>query len=605
MHLIFVCCSVAILYIVLPVVQGQANCSSFLHIPLLARSQSEREEDRCGNCTSESNLCPPWYKPTKGGSCKFGAQVGGAVTGIGTTMQTILQPLYCMTSSNVSSTGNEALGSCLLSLPDTFGAREYNLPCNISDLNDFMCSVTNREGQLCGRCREGFAPPVYSYSLTCVNCTDYSLNWLKYLAVAFGPLTVFSVIISVFHISPASPYLHGFIFMAHIVCSPNIVRMLVQNAEEIPSGYSWIHKVIYSLLGMWNLDFFRTVYKPFCIHPKVSVIQALAMDYLVAAYPLTLVAVTYVLVTLHTRNCWLLTKIWKPFRHIMRPILRNFNIQTSLIDSFATLFLLSSIKFQSVSSDLLLPTRLYDINGNPNSKTYLYLAGDVEYFGSEHLPFAIIALVVLSMCVILPTLLLFLYPCRCCQQLLNRLHCNFHVLRVFMDVFLGPYKDGTDNSRDLRYFAGAFFLARVSSVLLFGYLDSLLSVTLMGLVFSILLLMMAIFQPQKSKFHYNVDCVFLFFLAVLCLIVMGGNFAHLHTTAFVISLCVFTIIAVSALMFIPALIVHRILLRRIGLQDILRKVAERCAQCITSLKSCIKKENDITPEDLAPLISDH
>ena len=534
----FVCCSVAILYIVLPVVQGQANCSSFLHIPLLARSQSEREEDRCDNCTSESYLCPPWYKPTRGGSCKFGAQVRDAVTGIASTMQTQLQYLYCMTSSNVSNTGNEALGSCLLSLPRFLGDHKaFILPCNISDLNDFMCSSTNREGQLCGRCMEGFAPPVYSYSLRCVNCTDYSLNWLKYLAVAFGPLTVFSVIISVFHISPTSPYLHGFIFTAHIVCSPNVIRIVVRNAEE-SSKHFWIHNVIYSLFGIWNLDFFRTLYKPFCIHPQVSVIQALAMDYLVAAYTLTLVAVTYVLVTLHTRNCWLLTKIWKPFRHIMRPILRNFNIQTSLIASFATLFLLSSIKFQSVSSDLLLPTRLYDINGNPNSKTYLYLAGDMEHFGSEHLPFAIIALVVLSMFVILPTLLLFLYPCRCFQQLLNRLHCNFHVLRVFMDVFLGPYKDGTHNSRDLRYFAGAFFLARVIFVLLFGYLNSFLSVSFLGLVFSILLLMMAIFLPQKSKFHYNVDCVFLFFLAVLCLIVVGGDFAHYNKTIHAITLCV-------------------------------------------------------------------
>ena len=289
----------------------------------------------------------------------------------------------------------------------------------------------------------------------------------------------------------------------------------------------------------------------------------------------------------------------------MRPILRNFDIQTSLIDSFATLFLLSSIKFQSVSSDLLLPTRLYDINGSPNSKTYLYLAGDVEYFGSEHLPFAIIALVVFSMFVILPTLLLFLYPCRCFQQFLNRLHCNFHVLRVFMDVFLGPYKDGTDNLKDLRYFAGAFFLARVIFVLLFGYLNSLLSVTLIGLICCILLLMTAIFQPQKSKFHYNVDCVFLFFLAVVSLIVIGGDFAHFHTTAYVISVCVSTIIGVSGFMFIIGLIVHRILLIRICLQDILKKVAERC---ITSLKSRIKKENDITPdnsEDLVSLISDH
>ena len=590
-------------------VQGQANCSSFLHIPLLARSQSEREEDRCDNCTSESYLCPPWYKPTKGGSCKFGAQVRDAVAGIASTMQTQLQYLYCMTSSNVSNTGNEILGSCLLSLPKFLGYHKaFILPCNISDLNDFMCASTNRKGQLCGRCRKGFAPPVYSYSLRCVNCTDYSLNWLKYLAVAFGPLTIFSVIISVFHISPTSPYLHGFIFTANIMCSPNIIRIIVRSNEKQSGRNSWIYKVFFSLFGIWNLDFFRTVYKPFCIHPKVSVIQALAMDYLVAAYPLTLVAVTYVLVTLHTRNCWLLTKIWKPFRHIMRPILRNFNIQTSLIDSFATLFLLSSIKFQSVSSDLLLPTRLYDINGSPNSKTYLYLAGDVEYFGSEHLPFAIIALVVLSMFVILPTIFLFLYPCRCFQQLLNRLHCNFHVLRVFMDVFLGPYKDGTDNSRDLRYFAGAFFIARILFVVLFGYLDSFLSVTLLGLVFSTLLLMMAIFQPQKSKFHYNVDCVFLFFLAAICLIAIGGDFDTYHKTPNVITVCVSTIIGVSLLMFILGLIVHRILLRRIDLQDILRKVAEICAQCINSLKSCIKKENAITPdeaEDLASLISDH
>ena len=139
-----------------------------------------------------------------------------------------------MTSSNVSSAGNEALGSCLLTLPHDFGEKAVILPCNISDLNDFMCASTNREGQLCGRCREGFAPPVYSYSLTCVNYTDYSLNWLKYLVVAFGPLTVFSVIISVFHISPTSPYLHGFIFTANIICSPNIIRVVVRSNEEQP-----------------------------------------------------------------------------------------------------------------------------------------------------------------------------------------------------------------------------------------------------------------------------------------------------------------------------------------------------------------------------------
>ena len=89
---------------------------------------------------------------------------------------------------------------------------------------------------------------------------------------------------------------------------------------------------------------------------------------------------------------------------------------------------------------------------------------------------------------------------------------------------------------------------------------------------------------------------------------IGGDFVHFHTAIYVISACALTIILVSLLMFITGLIVHRILLRRIDLQDILRKVAEICAQCINSLKSCIKKENDIIPDEaeyLVPLISGH
>ena len=42
-----------------------------------------------------------------------------------------------MTSSNVSSAGNEALGSCLLFLPVNFAVKAVNLPCNISDLNNY------------------------------------------------------------------------------------------------------------------------------------------------------------------------------------------------------------------------------------------------------------------------------------------------------------------------------------------------------------------------------------------------------------------------------------------------------------------------------------
>lgn len=96
------------------------------------------------------------------------------------------------------------------------------------------------------------------------------------------------------------------------------------------------------------------------------------------------------------------------------------------------------------------------MDGTHESKLYLYKAGDVEFFGPEHMPFAILAVIVLLLFVVLPTLLLFLYPCGCFQQGLNTLHCNSHTSRSFMDVFLYTYKDGTNNSKDFRYFAGVF-----------------------------------------------------------------------------------------------------------------------------------------------------
>ena len=148
---------------------------------------------------------------------------------------------------------------------------------------------------------------------------------------------------------------------------------------------------------------------------------------------------------------------------------------------------------------------------------YLYVAGDVEYFGSQHLPIAMIVFL------ILPTLLLFLYPFRCFQRILNRFHINFHAVRVFIDVFLGPYKDGTYNSRDLRYFAGVFFLVRVIFIALLGSLEFRTVLMIMGILLGILLLSTAILQPQKLKqLRCCIDCTSLFFLLITCLLLYIG-----------------------------------------------------------------------------------
>ena len=63
--------------------------------------------------------------------------------------------------------------------------QDYNLvPTDASDLSDKICGkrnfVSNRQGQLCGRCKEVFVPPAYSYDWRCVQCTNSSLiNTIK------------------------------------------------------------------------------------------------------------------------------------------------------------------------------------------------------------------------------------------------------------------------------------------------------------------------------------------------------------------------------------------------------------------------------------------
>jgi len=59
----------------------------------------------------------------------------------------------------------------------------FRLPLNGSQLNDAQCGSFNREGELCGRCKENHSLPVYSYQfLSCVDCQDCSYkNWVKYI----------------------------------------------------------------------------------------------------------------------------------------------------------------------------------------------------------------------------------------------------------------------------------------------------------------------------------------------------------------------------------------------------------------------------------------
>ena len=505
------------------------NCTSYL-----TKEQHNRTSgttDRLISTINDTVLCPPWYL-LMGNTCQRGNNHWGMIHFQNKTNQPFLLPFYCMTTSEKTTQHRDVLGGCLLTTSVKELARFFPLPCNVSELNQFMCADTNRDGQLCGRCREGFAPPVYSYSLNCVNCSEYGYqNWLKYTAIAFGPLTLFSAAIIAFHISATSTYLHGYILFCQLLSIPTISRLLVNDlGYKNYQSTKWSINVFTSIIGIWNLDFFRLMYKPFCLHPQMTVIQSLALDYLIALYPLLLVAITYWLVSLYGRNCTTVVYLWRPLRKILRPISRDLDIKSTLIESFSTLYLLSVVKIQSVSLDLLLPTPLYYADGEQSSHYYVYLAGDTQYFSLiGHLPYALLALVLSVVLVVIPTLLLFLYPCRCCQRILNKANCNSPVLRTYMDVFQGHYKDGTKDSKDFRYFAGIFLVARVV-VIVQSPLLNVFSMVTIGMFITVLALSVAIIHPQRCHTRYILDSVYLSFLSIIMFSFIGHAIQS-HTLA--------------------------------------------------------------------------
>ena len=112
------------------------------------------------------------------------------------------------------------VGSC----PYDFGGI---MPKNVSQCGDFdrVCSHLHRRGQLCGECQESYSLPVYYYMYFsgCVKCEDYKYGWVKFIAAAFLPLTVFYLIVIVLRISATSSALNGVVLLNQVVPNPTAI----------------------------------------------------------------------------------------------------------------------------------------------------------------------------------------------------------------------------------------------------------------------------------------------------------------------------------------------------------------------------------------------
>ena len=393
-----------------------------------------------------------------------------------------------------------------------------------------VCGFFKRNGTLCGHCQHGFYALAYSFNLTCIPCSHVGWNWGRYIMAAYLPLTLFCFIILFFEVNAATSHLHPVIWYSQSISVPAMARILLLSVRT-KSTYLMVVRLLLSVYGIWNLDFFRPFYSDLCL--GIGFLPTLALDYVVAVYPLLLMALTYLLVNLYDQNYRVIVIIWKPFHIIFSFFKKNWNIRSSLIDSFATFFLLANVKFLSVTFDVLAPTRVYELHrGNYSSTWAVYYAGDVKYFGKEHLPYAILAIFVTLVFVILPFIILAFYPFTFFQKLLNCIPVRRHILRTFVDSFQGVYKDGTEpGTRDCRYFAALFFIMRFVFFLVYVVTLDSSFFSLSAMILLLLVLLIINVQPFKAPLsHYSkINSIFFTFLAMDLITMSALDLASIKT----------------------------------------------------------------------------
>ena len=497
-------------------------------------------------CTDNSS-CPTWFYCNPNTSkCHCGPSHHGMIWCVEKIGTAAVSNCHCVTYDN--ETSDTHVGSCYYNCENTAQMTMYDRvyhplpPHPAIELNNLMCGRFNRTGVLCGECKREHYPFVLSYNLSCVACQDGHKNWWKFILAGFIPLTLFYFFMVFFNVNITSSRLHGVVLFSQAISMPALARIILLTFMTQPDMLMAV-KILVPFYSFWNLDFFRSIIPDICLN--VSTLEALALDYAVAIYPLLLIFVSYILIELYNHDIGCIAYMWRPFYRAFSIFQGNWDVRTSVIDSFSTFFLLSYVKVLSVSSDLLMFTHTYSLDGV--TSTRLYYDPTLPYFRGKHLPYALLATFFLTLFVIIPSLILILYPFQFFQKCLSYFPVHWHFLHAFVDSFQGCYKDGTEpGTFDCRWFALIGLLIRPAFFLVYALtLNSMFFVYALIMIMFWLILLINIHPFKKTIMvqYPSTDLAFLVLVSIFYTAILGINIGSMEARPY---LSAMNILAISS-----------------------------------------------------------
>lgn len=562
---------------------------------------------------SEGGLqCPTWTLPVNNHSnpitCECADTVDAIVICDPATKTAYMHLSYCM--GYIEESDTTVFGSCVYNsylvysrnnlenrstfLRDTHAY--YALPWNKTDLGT-SCHYLNRQGLLCGKCLDGFAPPLLSYDLKCMNCSDVSRvkNWVTLCARVVVPITLLYALALLFQLSLLSPKLNGFILFAQFISSPPLVRQVVLLVGSEPDTSFWNKELMYTIISMYswtNLDFFSLFFPPIC-DPHFDTFLVFVVNFISFLYPMLLIVLTYLFIKLRDRGYRFVEMLRWPFFSLRK----NCNIRCSIIDVFASVLLISYVRFLAVSLDMMTAVRLYNIQDKNVRTFYWNYDASLELFGKSALPVVIPSFLVIACILFLPAILL----CGCsirffpllCKRICQR-RSFFLALQAFMDAFQGCYKDGTEpGTYNCRFVAALNLFMRVcfylSYTIILGHHYFLFTISL-SLIYAMFI---AILRPYKSQYAAQnvIEPLFLMLFCLLQVAIFGVIFFQTERRNWLKSANVFIlIISVIPLIYVTCLVLHWF-----SKIELIRKAKERA--CLFVRKSLAARESVEFSED--------
>ena len=383
----------------------------------------------------------------------------------------------------------------------------------------------HRAGQLCGKCKDGYSVYYHSQTFVCDECEYEALGILIYIFAELIPLTLLFSVILLTKVNLSTGFMQSILLFAQIIALINQIPLYrsMPAVEAMTKAHNFI-------IGFLNMDFFVLDSLSFCLWKGATALDNLAFHYLTTA-----VALLIVLALVMAKRCGP-NRIKVPFKGIKIELPKFF--KAPLIHCISTFLILPYTLYTVTSFQILSRLNLYG-EGKDKVSSVVRLQGDIDYFGPDHLPYAIPALLVLIFLSLPPPLLLISYPLL--WKIKAKLRRNvesendttiwpIRKLLPFIDSFQGVFRD------NCRMFAGLLLLWRVVIAAIFALSAEVTHFFfLMTVAIFIIFITHAVVRPYRKMIYNILDTLMLGNILVvifLSWLIFESSFHH-ETSNFV------------------------------------------------------------------------